>query len=74
MVDIAALLRKARGKRGQAEIADAAGCSQPLVSKWESGICAPSLAIHERVADAYGISRRKLRALLIERLETRRAS
>jgi transcriptional regulator with XRE-family HTH domain len=73
MVDIAALLTRARGNRTQAEIAEAIGRSQPLISKWESGRSVPTLADHGAVADAYGINKRTLRALLIKRLETGRA-
>jgi transcriptional regulator with XRE-family HTH domain len=69
MEEIAALLKRARGARTQSEIADEIGCSQPLVSKWESGNGFPTLAKHEAVADAYGVSRRTLRSLLIRRLE-----
>jgi transcriptional regulator with XRE-family HTH domain len=49
---VASAIRRARGSRSQAEIADALGVDQSTVARWENG----STAIpHTRLADLLGV-------------------
>lgn len=74
MATLGTVLKGAREKAGlsQAEVARKLGRTQPLVTKWESDKCSPALGDSDDVAKVYGVSARKLRALIIERIESRR--
>lgn len=71
-------LRKARGARNQADVAAAIGVKQSTISSWESDEagtqCLPAAHRLDKVAEAYGISARRLRRLWMAEIATRAAA
>lgn len=59
-------LKKARGKRTQAEVAQLAGVGQGTIAKYEKGMI-PNANILKRIADCLGVS---TEYLLTEKIET----
>jgi transcriptional regulator with XRE-family HTH domain len=49
------LLVKARGERGQHEIAEALDVSQPTISDWETQAHLPRKSRLKKIAKAYGV-------------------
>lgn len=54
------LLTRSRGDRGQQEIADKLGVSQPTISSWEAESSYPRKSRLRRIAAVYGVEYARL--------------